>query len=141
MCRLAMKTITALPRLLEEWVVARRVFDTLAVRDELRRRVPDEDIRYGDVFDEVWQAFRKGRFADYIVRTKLVATTTGEDTTVEYVPAEGVVLVKVRRAWDRAKWAIMERTADKAIARGDVVGPFKTSTAALAALHRGAGRA
>lgn len=140
MCRLATKTITALPRLLEEWVAERRVFDTLAVRNELRRRVPDEDIRYGDVFDEVWHAFRKGRFVGYIVRTKVVKTPTGDDTTVEYVPSEGVVLQRVRVAWDRADWAIREKTADEAIARGDVTEPL-TGDATIGALHRAAGRA
>ncbi|GEM_PF-3843896 len=88
MCMLAKKTVAALPHLVEEWVAARSVFDALAVRNELRRRVPDEDIRYGDVFDEVWHLFRKGKFAGYIMRTKLVKTATGEDTTVEYVPTE-----------------------------------------------------
>lgn len=103
MCMLAAKSAAELPRILAEWTRERRAFDALAVRDELRRRVPDEDVRYGDVFSEIWHAFRKGGLRDYVVRTKLVMVDSRAETTVEYVPAETTVLKRVLQAWDRGR--------------------------------------
>lgn len=111
MCMLAKTVKTELGRVLAEWVAERRTFDTLAVRDELRRCCPKEDVRYGDVFPEIWHAFRKGELAGYIVRTKQVATPTGIGTTVEYVSAEVAVLAKVRQAWEAANEAAAARRA------------------------------
>lgn len=38
------------------------------------------------------------------------------------------------------RWDALEREADKAIAGGDVIGPFEDADAAIAALHRAADR-
>lgn len=74
-------------------------FDALAVRNQLRAKVGlGVDVSYGDVFNELWHYYRKGKFAQpYIIRTKLVSA--GLEHTVEYVPASETVLKKVRQNW------------------------------------------
>jgi hypothetical protein len=90
----------ALDTLLATWTKKGRIFDTLAVRDELRRTLPDANITYTDIFPEIWHRFRKGTFVQaYLIRTKQVEAANGMETTVEYLPVEGVVLKKVRDAW------------------------------------------
>jgi hypothetical protein len=91
--------------LLKSWTKAGKVFDTLAVRDALRERcAPKANVTYREVFPEVWHRFHEGRFLQpYLVRTKVVDLPDHKaDTTVEYVPEEGVVFKRVADKWHAA---------------------------------------
>lgn len=79
-----------------------QAFDAHLVRDRMREETTDS-ILYGDVFSELWHAYRKrrGPFASmrqYVIRTTVCAAGT---VVAEYVPAEGTVLKKVLRRWGR----------------------------------------
>lgn len=74
-----------------ELVKDEQPFDVLTLRNIMRRRVPNENILYNEVFSELWHYYRKGNFkVPYFIRLKEVAPLDGAPepvVTVEYVPA------------------------------------------------------
>lgn len=80
---------------------AGRSFSPMTVRDELRKAVGGTvDVRYGDVFSELWHYYRKGHFAQqYLIRTLTVLANGKPEISVEYVPATSTVLKKVLEQW------------------------------------------
>lgn len=78
--------VEVLEDVLTTFVLNRASFDALEVRDEIRRRLPDEDVRFLEVKHEALAAFERGLVPGYVIDTKVVMVDDAPKSVIVFNP-------------------------------------------------------